>query len=262
MGYLLFRNPDVQSQKRPRPRPIYPTLGALPARPSAYGHTRHEHDGHDARIGLPQQALSLGAWVLGMFWGPNVRVKEYVNSRHWTKQAFWKIAFFSKLLMVSAMDGGKWIRMWFIPGYFKAGPALPAPGQTLSATCLGPTLLGLWRSECALKHCVWKEQVLESRVVLSLLCRGVKESIEKRFLYILSWYCNCIDFVDSWATNSLELHRFTIGYLERPNDETELTSQWRGTESPTATAVLLCHSQWFFCMATEATFSTCVGPAF
>ena len=57
----------------------------------------------------------------------------------------------------------------------------PAPGQTLSATCLGPTLLGLWRSECALKHGVWKEQVLESRVVLSLLCRGVKESIRTQY---------------------------------------------------------------------------------
>ena len=72
-GYLYFRKPPhresqkalnhFQSQKRPPFRPIYPTLGALPARPSAYGHTRHEQDGHGARIGLPQQALSLGAWM-------------------------------------------------------------------------------------------------------------------------------------------------------------------------------------------------------
>lgn len=66
-------------------RPIYPTLGALPARPLAYGHVfRHDEHGHDARIGLQQQALSLG--------------------------------------------------------------------QTLSATCLGPTLLGLWRSEYGVSY--------------------------------------------------------------------------------------------------------------
>eukprot|EP00435_Cladocopium_sp_Y103_P070926 s436_g36.t1 len=65
--------------------PIYPTLGALPARPLAYGHVfRHDEHGHDARIGLQQQALSLG--------------------------------------------------------------------QTLSATCLGPTLLGLWRSEYGVSY--------------------------------------------------------------------------------------------------------------